>query len=251
MSGQPDLFVVCKNCGSEVSPYVTECPYCGSRLRKRAPKLDKPGKPKPEKKPRKRPSLGRIRPGEIPGIAADVRPYATMALIVAAIGVEICLAANWLALGDLIVIGDPAPEWWRLATALFAYDSTGYAFIALVAVAIFGWLMERRHGPLVVLLLFLLAGAAGNLLAVGVETVPVSAGANGAALALLCAWAVPDLLARRRGEEIDGDLLGTAVIAVMLLLTPVAADEADWLAGAGGAVVGLLAGVPLARFGRR
>ena len=34
---QPDLFVVCKNCGSEVSPYVTECPYCGQRVRKRAP----------------------------------------------------------------------------------------------------------------------------------------------------------------------------------------------------------------------
>ncbi|MBA2763964.1 MAG: zinc-ribbon domain-containing protein [Thermoleophilaceae bacterium] len=33
----PDLFVVCKNCGSEVSPYVTECPYCGQRVRKRAP----------------------------------------------------------------------------------------------------------------------------------------------------------------------------------------------------------------------
>ena len=38
---QPDLFVVCKNCGSEVSPYVTECPYCGQRVRKRAPKIDR------------------------------------------------------------------------------------------------------------------------------------------------------------------------------------------------------------------
>ncbi len=39
MSPGPDLFVVCKQCGSEVSPYITECPYCGSRLRRRAPKL--------------------------------------------------------------------------------------------------------------------------------------------------------------------------------------------------------------------
>ena len=31
------------NCGSEVSPYVTECPYCGTRLRKRAPKLEREG----------------------------------------------------------------------------------------------------------------------------------------------------------------------------------------------------------------
>ena len=43
---QPDLFVVCKNCGSEVSPYVTECPYCGQRVRKRAPKLDRTARPR-------------------------------------------------------------------------------------------------------------------------------------------------------------------------------------------------------------
>ena len=39
----PELSVVCKSCGSEVSPYVTECPYCGTRLRKRAPKLERHG----------------------------------------------------------------------------------------------------------------------------------------------------------------------------------------------------------------
>ncbi len=39
MSSAPDLFVVCKQCGSEVSPYITECPYCGHRLRRRAPDL--------------------------------------------------------------------------------------------------------------------------------------------------------------------------------------------------------------------
>ena len=39
----PELSVVCRNCGSEVSPYVTECPYCGQRLRKRAPKLQREG----------------------------------------------------------------------------------------------------------------------------------------------------------------------------------------------------------------
>jgi len=34
ISNQPmsetELSVICKNCGSEVSPYVTECPYCGA-----------------------------------------------------------------------------------------------------------------------------------------------------------------------------------------------------------------------------
>ena len=36
---EPDLFVICKSCSAEVSPYVTECPYCGQRVRKRAPKI--------------------------------------------------------------------------------------------------------------------------------------------------------------------------------------------------------------------
>ena len=48
---QPDLFVVCRNCGSEVSPYVTECPYCGQRVRKRAPKLDRVGRREPAQAP--------------------------------------------------------------------------------------------------------------------------------------------------------------------------------------------------------
>ena len=43
MSTEPDLFVICKNCSSEVSPYITECPYCGHRLRKRAPKIERSG----------------------------------------------------------------------------------------------------------------------------------------------------------------------------------------------------------------
>ena len=67
MASGPDLFVVCKKCGSEVSPYITECPYCGTRLRKRAPKLERGGIGREPKAPRKRPTLGRLKPGEMPG----------------------------------------------------------------------------------------------------------------------------------------------------------------------------------------
>src|SRR3982074_3142932 len=83
-TGGPDLFVICKNCGSEVSPYITECPYCGNRLRKRAPKLDRDGRGT-EKRRNGRPpppSLPRLRSGEIPGIRAESRPYATIGLLI-------------------------------------------------------------------------------------------------------------------------------------------------------------------------
>ena len=56
MAQTPDLFVVCKNCGNEVSPYITECPYCGTRLRKRAPRIERPDEP--AKPTRRGPRIG-------------------------------------------------------------------------------------------------------------------------------------------------------------------------------------------------
>jgi membrane associated rhomboid family serine protease len=132
-------------------------------------------------------------------------------------------------------------------TAPFAYENTGYAFVALFAIALFGWLVERRHGPVVAALLFLAGGAGGMAVAAALETFPNAMGGNGAALALLVAWALPDLRDARRGREIDGDLLGAGVFAVVLLLLPVAVDWADPLAGATGLIAGAALGYPLAR----
>ena len=72
-------------------------------------------------------------------------------------------------------------------------------------------------------------------------------GANGAALALLCAWVIPDLLALRAGEDVDGDLIGTAVIGVVVALMPLAVPQASWIADGVGVVTGFVVGLPLAR----
>ena len=87
MSTGPDLFVICKSCGAEVSPYITECPYCGNRLRKRAPKLDREGRVTERRRLRRPPSptLPRLRRGEIPGVRPESRPYTTWALVAAGI----------------------------------------------------------------------------------------------------------------------------------------------------------------------
>lgn len=251
----PDLFVICRSCGSEVSPYITECPYCGSRLRKRAPKLDRNGRPKERaRKPRRpAPSLGPLRRGEIPGIRHDARPYATIAVVVASLVLMVLTRAGAVALGDLVLVGDPqvTGEWWRVGTALLAYENSGYAFVTLFAVAIFGWLIERRHGPVAVVALIALGGAGGLAVAALADPFPLAMGANGAALALVTAWALPDLLDLRAGREIEGDLLGAAVVAVVLLLLPVAVETADALAGVTGLLVGLVVGLPLARLARR
>ena len=255
-TGGPDLFVVCKNCGSEVSPYITECPYCGNRLRKRAPKIDREGRVT-ERHRRLRPttpSLPRLRTGEIPGIRGDTRPYATILLVVA--GLVGCLL--WRtglfneSYAQLAIIGRPSTQHlWKLLTASFVYDNTGFAFVSLGAIAIYGWLLERRHGRIVVLVLALLAGVGGMALTTAALPNAVALGGNGIALALLCAWAVPDLIALSNGEDIDGDLLGTAAIAIVVALMPLAVTQASWIADGVGIAFGLAAGWPLALLSER
>jgi hypothetical protein len=240
MSSGADLFVVCKQCGSEVSPYITECPYCGHRLRRRAPDLPR------EKTAGSARGLGRLRlprvrksgsPAAAPGLLrsrersarrtggtrgvdtrAGTRPYATIGLV---------------------------------AISCAAWVAFLYAFVAIVTVAIFGWLLECRHGPVVVLALFFGAGAAGALVASAVYSVPLVSGGNGAALALLAAWAAPDLRAARGGSYYEGDLLGAAAIAALLLAMPFAPafSEVSWLAGVTGGLLGLALGLGLHSLG--
>jgi membrane associated rhomboid family serine protease len=248
---QPDLFVVCKSCGSEVSPYITECPYCGNRLRKRAPKLDKGGVPKPPKQRRRRsaPALGRLRPGEIPGIRSDGRPRATIALVLGAIVFTVLVHSAIVDAESVLPVLEQ--EWYRRVAAIFFYDSTAYEVAALGAVFVFGWLLERRHGAWAPLLVFALGCAAGTGLALLADPREYFTGANSGALALLAAWSVRDLVAVRRGDEIESDLLGVAAVAILLLLLPAALYEPSPLAGLGGALAGLILGSALARAPQR
>jgi membrane associated rhomboid family serine protease len=247
MASSPDLFVVCKNCGSEVSPYITECPYCGTRLRKRAPKIERDGtvsEPKPGKQKKQRaPRARRERPSV--GAALDRRPYATLALVVLSLFGYLVLSV--VDPRDIAVAGPIDGEWWRVATTIFLYSSPWYELAAVLAIGIFAWLLEMRHGPFVVLGLFFLCGAGGAALTAAVDPTPLAIGGNGAAMGLLCAWAVPDLISRARGEEYDGDLLGTLVIALVVLLMPLAVSEASAIAGFAGGAIGLLCGLVLAR----
>jgi membrane associated rhomboid family serine protease len=259
MASSPELFVVCKNCRSQVSPYITECPYCGQRLRKRAPKIERDGDPGPRKRRGgpKRPSLGPLRTGEIPGIRADEfgKPKVTIALVAIA-------ALWWLATiplrddGIRLVI-DPLGQWWQVLTAPFVNANGWYQFAALGAIGIYGWVLERRYGPVPVLLVWLLSASGGMAIvklvdqgsAVAFSGAPYAVGASGGALGLLCAWAVPVLLGRRRrgDSDDDADMIATGVIFALLALMPAARGEISALATVSGIVIGSLCGLVLAR----
>jgi membrane associated rhomboid family serine protease len=150
-------------------------------------------------------------------------------------------------------------EVWRYFVTPFLFgDQLGYAFVALVPVGIFGTLLERRFGPVPVVLIFVLSGAAGAALAGTLETPPLLSdaqvwqvyGANGAALGLLCAWLVDDRLAARRGNDRENDLLGVYIIAAVLVLLSLTTEEANIAAAVGGALAGSLIGLLLPRITR-
>ena len=244
---ETELSVICKNCGSEVSPYVTECPYCGARLRKRAPKLERRGDGL-EAKPR-RGGAGRLfwvklrsRGGE-----RTARPYATLAAILGSALLLLVERASGGALdtyGGLIVPLDD--QWWRYLTAPFAYLDVGYLFVVAVALAIFGIGVERRLGSAATAILLLACGALGMVAAGGIAAagsdVVVIAGGNGMALGALAAWFALRRAEARGAVDQDYDRIGVVVAAAVLLALPIFESTANVFAGLVGGAVGGLAG---------
>jgi membrane associated rhomboid family serine protease len=245
----PELSVVCKSCGSEVSPYVTECPYCGARLRKRAPKLQRSGEGLEAKarRRRRRPRFGRSR---LQALDTGL-PYATIAVIGASAVLILVQRATDDPLSDLGAIAGPVgSEWWRYLTAPFAYLDVGYLFVVAVALALFAFGVERRLGSAATLLLLLACGALGMLAADAAYTATddllFASGGNGVALGALGAWFALRWSETRHAIDEDFDMIGVAVAAAVLLLLPLVDDEANAIAGVAGALVGGLAGLAAA-----
>ena len=244
---ETELSVICKNCGSEVSPYVTECPYCGARLRKRAPKLERHGDALEAKLSRRRPRRPSFlaRRGDL---ASAHRPYATMVVILGSATLLLLQRATGDQLstfGGLVV--PYAGGWWRFLTAPFAYIDVGYLFVVAVGLTIFSTSLERRLGSVATGLLLLACGSLGMIVAGEIAhaqgEIAVIAGGNGMALGAVAAW-----FAIRRSEahqtiDEEYDVIGVIVAAGVLLALPLFAPTADVFAGLVGGAVGGLAGL--------
>lgn len=251
----PELSVVCRSCGSEVSPYVTECPYCGTRVRKRAPKLERRGDELQAREPRRaRRRRERAARGPRRGIKLkerlEGRPNAVLAGLLASAVLVLVQRAGGFTVAELGAIEGPVPggEWWRYLAAPWVYPDVGYLFVAAVGIVIFGVAVERRLGSLPTLILMVACGALGMLAAGGIEgalagegEVLLAAGGNGVALGLLACWAVLKA-GELRSEHGEVDLIGAGVCAVVLILLPLADDFANVFAGIGGAIVGAACG---------
>ena len=261
MAQAPELSVVCRSCGSEVSPYVTECPYCGHRLRKRAPKLEREGdeirvhESRRDKRRRHRRERAAERTPRSRSLVLDGRPAATLGtLLIGGILIVVGQAVP-LSLSEMgAIVGPVGTEAWRYLTAPFAYDDIGYFIVVAIAIGVFGSAVERRLGTLATLTLILATGTLGMLAADAAATAGlfdflIANGGNGVALGLLGAWL---MLARAEAKGSFGDpvdTIGIGVVAVVLLLLPLVERGADPIGGLVGGLVGVGMGVLAARRG--
>jgi membrane associated rhomboid family serine protease len=239
----PELSVVCKSCGAEVSPYVTECPYCGNRLRKRAPKLERKGD---EFTPRARRRRRAIR---IPSLGAMQRPYVTFVAILGPAILFLVQLAAGLRADEVGAFAGPATEaGWRYFAAPWVYVDLGYLFVVALTLALFVPPLERRLGAFSAAILLVACGSLGMLAADGVESLGlgdgifVAAGGNGVALGAVAAWTLIRNAEARRHPGDDYDLIGVAVFAAVLLALPLVESAANVAAGVAGGLVGAGAG---------
>lgn len=252
---------------------MTECPYCGTRLRKRAPKLTRgeegltPLESRRDRRRRKRReraagrASGRADRAERTRAFGETRlsdrPVTTIGLIVVP---AIVLLVNTAATVDTGAIAGPVgTEWWRYLTAPFAFPDVGYLFAIAVAVAIFGGAVEARLGSFATALLALAAGALGMLGAdaldgaLAPDGLFLAAGGNGVALGLAGTWAVLKRAEVRAGLDDHPEVIGAAIAVVALLALSLVEDFANVYAGIVGGSVGAACGYAanLARGPRR
>jgi len=237
--------IICPSCSAEVSPYVTECPYCGKRVQKRAPKLGSAEPPKKKKKrePKTRRGIPRIE-------LSDGRLLAVPALVAVAVALSVLVRAGVVKSTTVGVIGHLNGDWAKLLTAPFANSNVAYGFVVLVAFAIFGSQIEKKFssGALAVIMIWLVSGALGAWLSA--ETLIVfAAGALAPAIAVTVACGMSAVEDRRDGG--DADLAGPGVVLAVLLLMPPLVVGATWMEVLAGAIVGVGAGSAIVRSDRR
>lgn len=253
----PDSNLVCGKCGAEVSAFVTECPYCGARLRQRAPELERRGdeitpKDSPQSEP---PNVTRLRRRPritLPRIEFG-RPWASILTVAASVVLLLVAEAGDVGPVELGGIAGPiaGSEWWRYIVAPFVYDDVGYLFVCACGILIFGISVESRAGTPATALVILACGSLGLLLGIwvgdafGAGDVAVAWGGNAVALGLLSAWAVIRAVEFRRESGGEVDLIGAAVCAAVLVLLSVVIEPASILVGLSGALTGAILGVLL------
>jgi rhomboid protease GluP len=140
-------------------------------------------------------------------------------------------------------------EWWRLFTSLFVHFGIPHLVLNMIALVMFGPLVERLYGSVNYLVIYLLAGLAGNLASISWQPDINSAGASGAIFGILGALLAAQL---RAGDTFPVDILrpiqsSTLVFLALSLYAGFRYKGIDNAAHLGGAAAGFLLGLAAAR----
>lgn len=200
----PSRYQSCPSCRALLDQRESACPYCGANL----------GRP-----PIREVELGSsAMPGVVTGYLIGACVLLYILELVAMFGAE-GARGIWMALlqmsprvlvqmgaryGPLIQAG----EWWRLLVPVFLHGSLLHILFNGMALVQVGPLAERAYGRSRFLLIFLVAGVAGNMLGLRFLGDSVGIGASGALFGLIGA---AGLYGHRRG-----DAFGRMIRRVML-----------------------------------
>jgi rhomboid protease GluP len=140
-------------------------------------------------------------------------------------------------------------EWWRLFTSLFIHFGIAHLIVNMIALAMFGPLVERLYGTTNYLLIYLLAGMAGSLASISWQPDINSAGASGAIFGILGALLAAQL---RAGDTFPVDILrpiqnSTLVFLGLSLYAGFRYKGIDNAAHLGGGAAGFLMALAAAR----
>ena len=139
--------------------------------------------------------------------------------------------------------------WWRLFTSLFIHFGIAHLILNMIALVMFGPLVERLYGSVNYLLIYLLAGIAGGLASISWQPDVNSAGASGAIFGILGALVAAQL---RAGDSFPVDILRpirdtTLVYLGLSLYAGFKYKGIDNAAHLGGLTAGFLIGLAAAR----
>jgi len=79
----------------------------------------------------------------------------------------------------------PASQWWRLITAMFVHFGFLHILFNMLALFLFGGVIEQRYGKLRYLMLYLGAGVLGSATSLAYSHAALSAGASGAIFGII------------------------------------------------------------------
>jgi rhomboid protease GluP len=140
-------------------------------------------------------------------------------------------------------------EWWRLLTSLFIHFGVPHLVLNMIALVMFGPLVERLYGSVNYLAVYLLAGIAGGLASISWQPDVNSAGASGAIFGILGALVAAQL---RGGDTFPVDILRpirdtTLLYLGLSLYAGFKYQGIDNAAHLGGLAAGFLIGLAAAR----